>query len=184
VVVCSLVALARDCVHAGMAIRPLAESEWASFRDLRLRALTTAPGVFAESYEHALGHDETYWRETVAGDDEHQVFGLFDGLKLVGITAVFTYREDPTGETALFAMSYIVPEYRGQGLAGLLYHARLDWVRAHAQFNRVIVSHRESNEASRRANQAFGFRFVRRERRTWPDRVDEDELHYELEVRG
>ena len=33
-----------------------------------------------------------------------------------------------------------------------------------------------------RANQAFRFRFVRRESTVWPDAAVEDELHYELEV--
>ena len=95
---------------------------------------------------------------------------------------MFTHRGDPSGETAILAMSFIEAEYRGKGLSRLMYQARLDWVRAQSQFKRVVVSHRESNEASRRANQAFDFQYVGRESRTWPDGVAEVEVHYELHI--
>jgi len=161
-------------------IRPLDTSDWAAFRDIRLKALESEPGVFASSYEREVGREESGWRELVTGDDKHQVFGLFDASKLIGITAVFTHRDDPSGATAILAMSFIEPDYRGRGLSRLLYQARLDWVRTRPQFKRVVVGHRESNETSRRANQAFGFQYVGREPHTWPDGVTEDELIYEL----
>jgi RimJ/RimL family protein N-acetyltransferase len=121
------------------------------------------------------------WQDWIGGPG-HQVFGLFDGDRLAGITAVFTSREDPSGETALLAMSFIRPEYRGQGLSAAFYDARLAWVRAHPQFRRVVVSHRQSNEPSRRANQKQGFEFVRRLPRVWPDGGIEDEVFYELRI--
>jgi RimJ/RimL family protein N-acetyltransferase len=110
------------------------------------------------------------------------VFGLFEGRKLIGITGVFTDRGDSSGATAIFAMSFIEPEYRRRGLSRLLYEARLDWVRAQPQFERVVVTHRESNEASGHANQAFGFNRVGRESRTWPDGAVEDDIIYELRI--
>ena len=82
----------------------------------------------------------------------------------------------------MLVMSFILPEYRGQGFSRLLYEVRLDWIRLQSKFLTVIVSHRESNIASRKANQKQGFRFVRRETRKWPDGRVEDELFYELPV--
>ncbi len=108
--------------------------------------------------EASMSRPDAYWRETVTADDKHQVFGLFDGSQLIGVTAMFTHSGDPSGETAFLAMSFIQPEYRGRGLSRLLHQARLEWVRAHSRFKRIVVGHRESNEISRRANQAFGFR--------------------------
>ena len=58
------------------------------------------------------------------------MFGLFDGDCLIGITAAFALAEDPAAQTAIFGMSFILPEYRGRGLSRLLYEARLEWTRA------------------------------------------------------
>src|SRR5438309_11991036 len=106
-------------MHA-IAIRPFEPAEWERFRDFRLAALKASPGLFASSYEDAVTRPPAEWRQNVRGS-EHQVFGLFDGAGLIGITAAFTWREDPSGHTALLAMSFILPEYRGRGLSRLLY---------------------------------------------------------------
>ena len=162
-------------------MRALDRSEWRIFKSLRLHALQTEPGVFAASYGAEAAYGEHRWRETVQGPG-HQVFGLFDDQKLIGITAAFTWREDPCGETAILAMSFLLPEYRGRGLSRLLYDARLDWIRAQPQFKRVVVSHRDSNEISRRANQKYGFSVFQRAARQWPDGQVADEIFYELKI--
>jgi len=166
---------------AAIFIRPFDRSEWEIFRNLRLQALTDEPGVFAASYDSAAALSPEEWQDTVQGPD-HQVFGLFDEARLIGITAAFTWRDDPSGETALLAMSFIIPEYRGRGLSQLLYEARLIWIRTRSQFRRVVVYHRESNERSRRANQRFGFSVLQRASRKWPDGATEDEVLYELKM--
>lgn len=165
-----------------IAVRALKRAQWAAFRDLRLIALQTEPGVFCASYEDWAAKSPEQWQELLEGPG-HQVFGLFDGVRLIGITGVVTAREDASGKTALLVMSFILPEYRGRGLSKLLYDARLQWIRAQGQFTRILVSHRESNQASLRANQRHGFRLVKREPRQWPDGQMEDEVFYELEVR-
>jgi RimJ/RimL family protein N-acetyltransferase len=165
---------------SAITIRALEPSEWECFRDFRLDSLKAAPGVFATSYDQAAAWSPEDWQAEVKGED-HQVFGLFDGNRLVGITAAFTYRGDATGQTALLAMSFISPSHRGRGLSRLFYDARLAWIRARPQFRRVLVSHRESNEASRRANQRHGFVHTKKVPHTWPDVETEDEVFYELE---
>lgn len=162
-------------------VRPLERSEWRMLRDLRLFALQTEPGVFSSSYarEAALAEDE--WQTRMYGPDR-RVFGAFDGSRLVGITGVMASRDDPSGETAMLVMSYLLPEYRGRGLSALFYDARLRWLREHSQFKRVVVYHRRSNEASRRANQRYGFVLTHAAPATWPDGTVEDELHYELSL--
>jgi GNAT superfamily N-acetyltransferase len=162
-------------------LRPLARSEWALFRELRLLALKNEPGVFAASYDMEAQKSAAEWQDTIQGLD-HQVFGLFAEERLVGITGCFTSRNDPSGETALLAMSFILPEYRGRGLSRLLYEGRLEWIRAQPQFKRVVVSHRRSNDVSRRANQRYGFTTVGCALRTWPDGITEEELFYELNI--
>jgi GNAT superfamily N-acetyltransferase len=162
-------------------IRALESSEWSALRDFRLQALKAAPGVFGSAYRTEVTKKPEEWESTVSGP-EHQVFGLFDVQYLIGITAAFAWREDPSGHTAVLAMSFILPEYRGRGLSRLLYETRLDWIRSRPQFTRVVVSHRESNEMSRWAIERHGFRLTRRVPRVWPDGTTEDEIFYELRI--
>jgi RimJ/RimL family protein N-acetyltransferase len=160
-------------------VRPLERSEWRMLRDLRLFALQTEPGVFASSYAREATLAQEQWLELMQGPDR-QVFGAFDGDRLVGITGVAPFRDDPSGETAMLVMSYLLPEYRRRGLSALFYDERFRWLREHPQFKRVVVYHRRSNEASRRANQRYGFVLTHAEPTTWPDGTVEDEVHYEL----
>jgi len=162
-------------------IRPLISTEWVEFRDFRLQALQAAPGVFHSSYELEVTNGPEQWQRTLTSPTS-RVFGLFDEEHLVGITAVFPSSEDPSGRTAILAMSFILPEYRERGLSRLLYKARLDWIRSQGVFKRIVVSHRASNEASRRAIERHGFLPTRSAPRTWPDGTVEDELFYELQI--
>jgi len=166
---------------SSITIRPLKLTDWVEFKDFRLQALQAAPGVFHSSYELEVTNQPEQWQCTLA-NPASQVFGLFDEEHLVGITAVFPSREDPSGETAMLAMSFILPEYRGRGLSRLLYKARLDWIRSQGVFQRIVVSHRASNEVSRRAIERHGFLPTRTAPRTWPDGTVEDELFYELQI--
>jgi RimJ/RimL family protein N-acetyltransferase len=167
---------------SSITIRPLEVAEWPQLRDLRLRALEDTPGAFSATYDEAVRRSETEWRAMLT-DPTRRVFGLFDGDTMIGITGVLTSREDSSGQTAVLVMSYIVREYRGRGLSRMLYEARLAWARAHPKLNRIVVSHRESNEASRRANQRHGFVPTGQiSPRVWPDGVTEGEVFYELQL--
>ena len=162
-------------------IRPLHPAEWTAFRDFRLQALKVAPGVFGSSYEAEVTNTDEQWQRTI-GDPAHRIFGLFDRERLIGITGAFTRSDDPSGETAFLAMSFILPEYRGHGLSRLLYQARLDWIRGRDRFKRVVVAHRASNQVSRRAIERHGFVPTARTSRIWQDGTVEDEIWYELAI--
>jgi RimJ/RimL family protein N-acetyltransferase len=165
----------------GLTVRALAVSEWEIFRDVRLMALKDAPGMFATSYTQAAERTPETWQSLVRGPT-NQIFGLFDGQHLVGITGAFAWPDDRSDETATLVMSYIVPAYRGRGLSRLLYAAALDWTRAHPCFEHVVVAMRASNAASRRACERHGFTPVRTAPRAWPDGATEDEIIYELRL--
>ena len=152
-------------------------------RALRLHALGTEPGVFSATFAEASTREESWWRKLASNLlGGQQLFGLFNDELLIGITAAFTYGGDQTGRTAILAMSYLLPEYRGQGLSRLFYEARIRWVRSNPNFEVIRVSHRRSNERSRRANQRHGFIEVESLPAIWPDGTAEDEVVYELSV--
>ncbi len=162
-------------------IRALKPEDWEIFRDLRIRAVRENPGYFLETVESAESHDESHWRETLDGQGK-QVFGLFDGKRAIGLTAIFTWREDPIGRTAVLAMSHIDPDYRGRGLSHLLYESRITWAKTQPQLDKIVVSHREGNEASRHANQAFGFVHYDTKETDWPDGRRDREYLYVLDL--
>lgn len=164
-------------------IRPLKPTEWQRFRDFRLAALRDMPAVFFRSYDEEAAYPEERWRDAITGH-ARQVFGLFDGETLVGLTNVCAFLEEfPDGKTAILGMSYLLPDYRGCGLSGHLYKVRLEWLHAHPQFDRVLVHHRESNAVSGRANQHHGFVPIGRASQKWPDGTVEDEIIYELKLK-
>jgi RimJ/RimL family protein N-acetyltransferase len=165
-------------------LRALTADDWRELRHIRLAALRSDPGMFFRSYADEVDQTEAQWIELASGDDAHQVFGVFDGARLVGISGVFAEAADPTGSTATFGMSYALAEYRHLGLIARLYQERLAWVRARPRFVRAVVGHRRSNEASRRAMERCGFRPLGVEPRRWHDGIDDDYLSYELLLRG
>ena len=165
----------------GIHIRPLEPCEWKALPDFRLAALGSAPGFFLGSLDEEVNWSPEDWQRTIKGP-AHQVFGLFDQEILIGITAAFTWRGDTRGRTAVLAMSFVLPHYRGRGLSRLFYEARLAWIRDQPQFRRIVVSHRASNEASRHAIQKRGFVHTNIVAHLWPDGQTEDEVFYEMNL--
>ena len=163
-------------------IRALDSGEWEIFREMRLHALKTMPQVFFSKYEDEVKAEPANWQTRWLDRKGKCTFGVFDGQKLVGITGVFTDRHDTSGKTAVLGASYLLPDYRGMGLSKMMYKARLDWAAAQTHMTRAVVSHRKSNDASRKASQAFGFQFVKAEPHVWPDGTTEDDLCYELDL--
>jgi RimJ/RimL family protein N-acetyltransferase len=166
-----------------MTLRELTADDWAHLRKIRLFALSAELGRFFRGPAQEEGRTEAEWRSLAAGDETHQIFGLFNGDELVGITAVVADSDDPSGRTVSFGMSYISPAFRGMGFAARFYEARLAWARKRPQFTRAVVGHRRSNEASRRLIERFGFRWVENLPHRWPDGTDEDDVCYELPLR-
>lgn len=167
---------------AHITLRPLNPSEWVIVKDLRLQALKSEPGVFVSSFDAEALLSPEQWQETIQGAD-HQVFGLFDRERLIGLTAVFTSRDDPSGQTAQLAYSFIIALYRSSGLSRLLYEGRLNWIKSRPQFKCIVVSHRASNERSRRAILRHRFAPSGESLRVWPDGTTERELFYEIDLR-
>jgi RimJ/RimL family protein N-acetyltransferase len=106
------------------------------------------------------------------------VFGVFAGEDMVGLTAIIA---EADRKTAQLVASYIREAHRGLGLSTMLYRARLEWFRERPEFEKLLVSHRASNDASRRAIQKFGFRMTGViAGKVWPDGTIDDQIDHEL----
>jgi RimJ/RimL family protein N-acetyltransferase len=165
----------------GLSLRALTPNDWELFRSARLKALQEHPDVFLRAYEAEAEIAESVWRETLDGKGKC-VVGLFDTDRLIGFAGVFPWRDDATGHTGVLGMDYIEPAYRGRGLSRLLYQRRIEWGLNQKHLTRLVISHREGNEASRRANQAFGFEYQGRETIRWPDGTEADRWTYLLDL--
>ena len=164
-----------------IATRALTAQDWETFRHIRLRALREHPDAYLGSYQQSAARTERAWMEMLDGKGKC-IFGLFDGEKIIGLAAIFTSRDDPSCQSGVLAMDYIDPLYRGRRLSRLLYQARIDWAKQHPRFTRLVVCHREGNEASRRANQSFAFKLVGKEEIGWPDGTKASDYVYELDL--
>lgn len=165
-----------------MFVRSLSQNDWKSYRDLRLEALRLHADRYTGTLAQESRRDEKDWRELMAGEGR-QCFGLFDQDEMVGIAAIFRDGQDASGQTAFLASAYIREDYRGKGYSRLLYERRIQWAIDSGLFRRILVGHREGNEASRRANQAFGFEYIGCETKQFGDGC-EDTLHnYEVRLR-
>lgn len=159
-------------------IRQFRPDQVSAYKSLRLEALREEPGNYGNSHATESAFAEEIWLNRLQNPDV-ACFGLYDGEDLIGLTSILRNAEKPS--EAYLTQSYIRRAYRGTGLSRLLYDARLKWARDKG-LKRLIIGHRESNLASKHANQHFGFRFTHREPREWPDGGKEDMLYYELVI--
>lgn len=162
-----------------IALRQLGPDDWRTFRTLRLAALADSPGNFFRSLDEEQAAPDARWIDLLSSDRQ-ALFGLLDADRMIGITGVFTDRNDPA--TAEFGMTWLDPAWRGRGLSALFYCERVGWARANG-FDCIAVSHRRSNETSRRAMLAAGFRETGAAPHHWPDGQIDDDIAYELPLR-
>ena len=173
----------RRKIIMSISIRQLNSEDWRQFSEIRLRALRTDPMVFGSNYEAESKFTEADWRSRLETEDS-AIFLLFSGETPIGMTGVSVWREDLSKKTAIFWGSWLDPGFRRRGLSNLMYETRLRWVRARPNFERIIVSHRASNVASKHANQKHGFVFTGTHEKVWTDGATEDEVCYELKIKS
>jgi len=165
-----------------MFVRRLNEEDWHDYKTLRLEAVRLHAGNFCVSYMEEAKKADSDWVGMMSSEQE-KYFGLFDEGQMVGIGAVFTARSDASGRTALLVAGYIREAYRGHGYSKLLYEQRIQWAIESGRFDRIVVGHRDGSEASRRANQAFGFEYLGTEVKQFGDGSSAVEHVYEVRLR-
>ena len=89
---------------------------------------------------------------------------MYDGGRLVGITRAMRSDE----QTALWGMTYVLPEYRGADLSAQLYQGREQWTAQ--RYQRAVFYIREENKRSQEIHTKHGARFTEAKPNPWPDR--------------
>ena len=103
-----------------VAVVPLHESEWRTFRGLRLEALQESPESFAPTLAEEMAYGEEQWRDLLR---RGAVFAAVTGNALIGVVAGIT--RDPPGLGAM----WVDPQWRGAGVAHLMVDAVAAWAR-------------------------------------------------------
>jgi GNAT superfamily N-acetyltransferase len=155
--------------------------DWQILKKIRLEALSLEPQAFGSNFEKESSYDENKWREFIGEplSKDRAIFILINGDNVIGLTGIVRSKENL--EDAVLIASYIQKQYRGKGLSKILYEARIDWARRNS-FSGVIVSHRQSNIASKMANQKFNFQYTGSADKVWIDGKSEKQLFYRLSL--
>lgn len=164
-----------------ISIRQIGKSEWEEFREIRLKALKSDPEVFGSHYEREVNKSKQDWKEW-AGAENQGLFLIYDDEYLIGMTGIFVPQDTVEKTKAVLWGSWLEPEYRRKGISDLMYKARIEWAKQKPELKRIEVSHRESNLASKYANQKHGFKLVKEEDKIWHDGRKEKDVIYELKI--
>jgi GNAT superfamily N-acetyltransferase len=127
--------------------RVLTGDEWATWRDLRLRALADSPDAFGSTLEREQAFTEDDWRSRVSGPS---VVAFADG-EPVGLGG--GYRDLP-GWLHVVAM-WTEPAWRGHGAGRLVMEVLRGWAAEHGL--RLHLDVTVGNDAARRVYEAIGF---------------------------
>ena len=165
-----------------ISLRQINKADWEQFRAIRLKALQTDPKVFGSNYERESKKSTGDWKDWVRAKNQ-AIFMLFDDTEPIGMTGIYIPQDTVGKSKAVLWGSWLEPEYRRKGLSDLMYKVRIDWAKQQPEIRRIEVSHRESNLASKYANQKHGFKLVEEQEKTWHDGISEKDVIYALNLK-
>jgi GNAT superfamily N-acetyltransferase len=150
-----------------ISITVLGVDDWATYREVRLKALRESPSSFTATYEEEAAQDEAFWHDRM---QRSLRFLATEAGEPLGVVSLGRDSEDPSsGE--VFAL-YVTPQARNRGVSWRLVQAVAD--RAQQQGMRQLLYWVGTENARAIAFGAnFGFRPVGERRAT---RVSSPEL--------
>jgi GNAT superfamily N-acetyltransferase len=151
-------------------VRVLNADDAGAFRALRLHALKTEGEWLGPAYEDEVTIPYEQWREDVTPTEDMHYFGLFDRKKLIGAMRAAPWDEDNSRSTALWGRTYLLPEYRNQGLAKPLYVMREQWTKEHSRYTSAVLFIKHNNERSKNIHLRHGAELMCSRNMEWPHR--------------
>jgi RimJ/RimL family protein N-acetyltransferase len=119
-------------VNKSVNIRPIAASDLAGFRELRLKALQEHPAAFSSDYAVNLAQPQEYWQNrlnSAINSSQQIIFVAEDAGALVGMTGIFRGDSPKTEHSAMIFGVYVRPSHWGLRLGENLLQACHDWAR-------------------------------------------------------
>ena len=115
-----------------MHLRRLEPSEVGLHRELRLRALQSAPDSFGETFAAVAVRSSAYWEDltrSVTEPERHVMFLAHAGEDVLGST--YGLRDRDHGEVGRVGGMWVDPAWRSRGVGRALLHQVFDWAREH-----------------------------------------------------
>ena len=131
-------------------VRTIGEDDWATWREVRLRALRDSPRAFASTYSRELGFSEELWRSRLGDPAAVSALAVEDGVP-IGIGGGF---QDRPGFVQVVAM-WVQPSARGRGVGPEILDAVRQW--ADERRLRLHLDVSTANPGARRSYERYGF---------------------------
>lgn len=137
-------------------VRPLAEDEWETYRDVRLRALKESPEAFAASVDKEADYGEDFWRQRLTRS--RRLIAEEDDGSIVGVVSTSRLQNDESAAhvSELFGL-WVTPELRGTGVAWKLVSSGVDQARRDG-FDFIVYWVGTDNGRAVAFASSFGFR--------------------------
>ena len=166
-----------------MDVRTLDSGDVAAFRALRLAALRECPTAFSSSYEEECDIPLAQQAQRMVPDDDHAIFGAFDGDTLVGTIGLYRETRRKLAHKAVIWGVYVVPAFRSRGLGRLLLERALAHAKSMSDLLQVTLGVNTANAAAIALYESAGFESFGLERGFLRvDGVLYDELHMGLSI--
>jgi ribosomal protein S18 acetylase RimI-like enzyme len=144
---------------SNISIISLPQSRWQEYRALRLQALQTDPTAFARTYDEDAALSDTNWQDKLNGTTACMVFAECEG-KLIGMVGAFFDQGSCVQHRATIVAMYVMPSFRGQGIAKQLMQVLIDKLMAHPHIIYVSLTVRTNNVSAIKLYGNLGFKNV------------------------
>ena len=140
-------------------IRPARIDDMPAFRPLRLQALRDHPEAFSADYEVHKAADNANWGRYFDFGENAIIHFAFQAKNLIGMTGVRLDTSPKTKHNANIWGVYLLPTWRGHGIARALIHDCCDWARERgALIARLGVT--TTNQSALRCYEGCGFKIT------------------------
>jgi GNAT superfamily N-acetyltransferase len=141
----------------GIVVRPLAASDAAQYRELRLGSLRNFQFCHGPAYEDALEQGVAWHAERITRPGDFW-FGAFDGNHLVGTIALRTQEARRVRHSASLNSLMVDDGAQGRGIGRLLVAHVIDYARSLGTIRQVTLALTDGNANAERLYESFGFK--------------------------
>lgn len=141
-----------------MNIRRLIPADASIFQSLRLAGLQEAPFAFSSSYEEEKDIPMAAIENRLALKPDCGSFGAFENNTLVGHVALGREGQSKLSHKRIIWGMYVVPDFRGKGVARLLLIKALSLARSVSSVKQVNLSVNAGNACALHLYESVGFK--------------------------
>ncbi len=133
-------------------LRRLGPEDAASYREIRLEALSESPHAFSSTFESERDRPLDRFAARLADD---LVLGAFSGPQLVGVAGFYMQPKPKHRHKGMLWGMYVRPEHRAAGIGRMLVEAIIRHARQRVELLQLFVV--SDNTAARRLYASLGF---------------------------